>query len=85
MNKTSTLPVRVRVAAVLEELQDVLSADRGLGGPRHVDQHDLVGPLLGGMRRHLDGLVADDEEGELPLVRRDLEAADQVGDVVRRP
>ena len=37
------------------------------------------------MRRHLDGLVADDEEGELPLVRRDLEAADQVGDVVRRP
>ena len=39
LNKRSTLPVRVRVAAVLEELQDVLSADRGLGGPRHVDQH----------------------------------------------
>ena len=79
------LPIRVRVATVFEELQDVLPADRGLGGPRHVDHHELVGSLLGGVRRcHLDSLVADDEVGELPLVRGDPEAADPFGDVVRR-
>ena len=80
------IPVRVGVAAVLEQLQHVLLAEVGLGAPGHVDHHKLIGTLLGWMRRgRLTGLVADEKEGELPFVRGDLKSTNPVGDVVCRP